>query len=68
MARCSTVSGMNTLLVRARRMSLGLLIVAVVNHGGLHADYSGTAPSSSGLLRLGRDLMRLAGTSVFRRF
>jgi hypothetical protein len=67
MARCFIVSGMNTMLVRARRMSLALIIIAVIDHGGLHTDYSGAAPSSSGLLRLGRDLMRLAGPSGFRR-
>jgi hypothetical protein len=48
-------------LYRARQLSLALLVVAVVDHGHLHADYSGAAPHSSGLLRLGRDLLRRAG-------
>jgi hypothetical protein len=48
-------------LYRARQLSLALLVVAVVDHGHLHNDYSGAAPSSSGLLRLGRDLLRRAG-------
>ena len=48
-------------LYRARQLSLALLVVGVVDHGHLHADYSGAAPHSSGLLRLGRDLLRRAG-------
>jgi hypothetical protein len=42
-------------------MSLALLVVAVIDHGHLQADYSGAAPHTSGLMRLGRDLMRRAG-------
>jgi hypothetical protein len=42
-------------------MSLALIVAAVVNHGHLEADYSGSRPGSSGLMRLGRDLMRRAG-------
>jgi hypothetical protein len=53
---------MSTLIVRAREMSLALLVVAVIEHGCVAGgDYSGAAPSSSGLIRLGRDLMRRAG-------
>ncbi len=48
-------------LYRARQLSLALLVVAVVDHGHLHNDYSGAVPRSSGLLRLGRDLLRRAG-------
>jgi hypothetical protein len=55
---------MNTTMLRARQMSLALLVVAVVNHGHLEADYSGSKPGSSGLLRLGRDLMRRAGGEI----
>jgi hypothetical protein len=55
------VQPMNTMILRARQMSLALLVVAVVDHGHLQADYSGASPSTSGLMRLGRDLMRLAG-------
>ena len=54
------VDAMNTML-RARQMSLALLVIAVVDHGQLQADYSGATPSTSGLMRLGRDLMRRAG-------
>ena len=54
------VDAMNTML-RARQMSLALLVIAVVDHGHLQADYSGATPSTSGLMRLGRDLMRRAG-------
>ncbi len=53
---------MNTTILRAREMSLALIVTAVVNHGHLEADYSGARPGSSGLMRLGRDLMRRAGT------
>jgi hypothetical protein len=52
---------MNTMMLRARQMSLALLVVAVVDHGNLQADYSGATPHSSGLMRLGRDLIRRAG-------
>jgi hypothetical protein len=48
------------MILRARQMSLALLVVAVVDHGHLQTDYSGASPSTSGLMRLGRDLMRLA--------
>jgi hypothetical protein len=52
---------MNSMVLRARQMSLALLVMAVIDHGHLQADYSGAAPGSSGLMRLGRDLMRRAG-------
>jgi hypothetical protein len=52
---------MNTTILRARQMSLALLVVAVIDHGHLQADYSGATPHTSGLMRLGRDLMRRAG-------
>jgi len=52
-------------------MSLALLVVGVIDHGSLSIDCSGATPTSSGLLRLGRDLMRrssgdnmIAATSV----
>jgi hypothetical protein len=52
---------MNSLMLRARQMSLALLVVAVVDHGHMQTDYSGSTPQSWGLLRLGRDIMRRAG-------
>ena len=55
------VPAMNTMIFRARQMSLALLVIAVVDHGHLQADYSGAAPHTSGPMRLGRDLMRRAG-------
>jgi hypothetical protein len=61
MARGYTVRSMNTAILRARQLSLALLVVAVIDHGQVLSDYSGAAPHSSGLLRLGRDLMRRAG-------
>jgi hypothetical protein len=64
MAGGITVGIMNTAILRARQMSLALLVVAVVNHGHLEADYSGARPGSSGLMRLGRDLMRRAGGEI----
>jgi hypothetical protein len=57
----SIVDAMNTTLLRSREMSLALIVIAVVNHGHLEANYSGDQPGSSGLMRLGRDLMRRAG-------
>jgi hypothetical protein len=55
---------MNTMILRARQMSLALLVIAVIDHGNLQTDYSGAAPGSSGLTRLGRDLTRRAGGEV----
>jgi hypothetical protein len=49
---------MNSLIFRARQVSLALLVVAVVDHGHMQTDYSGATPQSWGLLRLGRDIMR----------
>lgn len=57
-------SAMNSMILRARQMSLALLVIAVVDHGHLQADYSGATPGSSGLMRLGRDLMRRAGGEI----
>ncbi len=58
------VTAMNSMIRRAREMSLALLVVAVIDHGHLQADHSGATPHSSGLIRLGRDLMRRAGGEV----
>lgn len=52
---------MNSMIFRARQMSLALLVVAVVDHGHMQTDYSGATPQSWGLLRLGRDIMRRSG-------
>ncbi len=49
---------MKTSMFRARQISLALLVAAVVEHGHLQADYTGANPNSSGLLRLGRELLR----------
>jgi hypothetical protein len=64
MAGGSIVVAMNSMILRAREMSLALLVVAVLDHGHLQADYSGATPHTSGLMRLGRDLMRRAGGEV----
>jgi hypothetical protein len=61
MAAGSIVDTMNSMVRRARQMSLALLVMAVIDHGHLQPDYSGATPGSSGLMRLGRDLMRRAG-------
>jgi hypothetical protein len=58
---------MNTSLFRARQMSLALLVIAVVEHGHLNGDYSGASPNSSGLLRLGRDLLRQSSRQAAER-
>jgi hypothetical protein len=55
------VYAMNSFILHARQMSLALLVVAVVDHGHMQTDYSGSTPQSWGLLRLGRDIMRRAG-------
>jgi hypothetical protein len=52
---------MSNTILRARQMSLALLVIAVVDHGSLTIECSGSRPNSSGLLRLGRDLMRRSG-------
>jgi hypothetical protein len=59
------LEGMKISLYRARQLSLALLVVAVVDHGHLRNDYSGAAPNSSGLLRLGRDVLRRWSGSEF---
>jgi hypothetical protein len=61
MAGGSIVGNMNSMVLRARQMSLALLVMAVIDHGHLQTDCSGATPGSSGLMRLGRDLMRRAG-------
>jgi hypothetical protein len=48
-------------LFHARQMSLALLVIAVVEHGHMNPDYTGASPNSSGLLRLGRELLRRSG-------
>ena len=52
---------MNTVIRRARDMSLVLLVMAVLYHGHLWTDYSGARPGSGGLTRVSRDLTRRAG-------
>ncbi len=54
---------MNTVILKARKVSLALLVVGVTSHGHLE-DYSGASPGSWGLMRLGRDLMRVAGADM----
>jgi hypothetical protein len=51
---------MKHVLFTARQMSLALLIVAVVDHSAAPPDLSGASPNTSGLVRLGRDLLRSA--------
>src|SRR5258708_17183006 len=56
--RINVAGSMNITLLRPRQWSLALLLVGLLNSEHLLADYAGTAAQSSGLLRLGRDLMR----------
>jgi hypothetical protein len=49
---------MSITLLRARQISLALLVIAVVDHGHLRENHLCGASHSSGLLRLGRDLTR----------
>jgi hypothetical protein len=52
---------MSNPILRARQMSLALLVIGVIDHGSLNRDGSGALPNSSGLLRLGREFMRRSG-------
>jgi hypothetical protein len=45
-------------MLRARRLSLALLIIATVEYGHLHSDPAGARPGAFGLTRLERDLSR----------
>lgn len=61
MALGTTLGAMNTFMFRPRYLCLALLATAVI-HGHLQAAHAGAAPGSTGLTRLSRDLMRLAGS------
>jgi hypothetical protein len=39
-------------------MILGLVVVSAVAHANLAADLTGRSPNTSGITRLGRDLLR----------
>jgi hypothetical protein len=43
---------------RFRQVVLGLVVLAAVAHANLAADLTGRAPNTSGMTRLGRDLLR----------
>jgi hypothetical protein len=43
---------------RFRQIVLGLLVLAAVAHANLTTDLTGRAPNTSGMTRLGRDLLR----------
>jgi hypothetical protein len=43
---------------RFRQLVLGLVVLAAVAHANLAADLTGRAPNTSGMTRLGRDLLR----------
>jgi len=43
---------------RVRQIILGLVVLAAVGHANLAADLTGRAPNTSGMTRLGRDLLR----------
>jgi hypothetical protein len=43
---------------RARKITLGLVVLAAVGHANLAADLTGRTPNTSGMTRLGRDLLR----------
>jgi hypothetical protein len=45
---------------RFRQVILGLVVLAAVGHANLAADLTGRAPNTSGMTRLGRDLLRKA--------
>jgi hypothetical protein len=43
---------------RFRQVVLGLVVLAAIAHANLAADLTGRAPNTSGMTRLGRDLLR----------
>jgi hypothetical protein len=43
---------------RLRQFTLGLLVLVAVGHANLACDLTGRAPNTSGITRLGRDLLR----------
>jgi len=43
---------------RVRQITLGLVVLAAVGHANLATDLTGRAPNTSGMTRLGRDLLR----------
>jgi hypothetical protein len=49
-----------TSLFQARYLSLFLLVGALVEHATFNVDYTGSTPSTSGLVRFSRDLHRMA--------
>jgi hypothetical protein len=52
---------MNISLAQARHVSLALLLAGLLNQAHILPTPAGTAVQSSGMLRLGRDLMRRTG-------
>jgi hypothetical protein len=52
---------MNITTNRARQIGLVLLLTGVLNQAHAVTNHGAGAPQSSGLLRLGRDLMRRTG-------
>ena len=52
---------MNTVIRKALRIGLPLLVAAFVYHGRSLGDFSGATPHGAGLTRLNRDLMRRTG-------
>jgi hypothetical protein len=42
----------------ARQVVLGLVVLAAIGHANLATDLTGRAPNTSGMTRLGRDLLR----------
>jgi hypothetical protein len=51
---------MNATVIRCRKTSLSLIVIAVLNHGHLHPDYTGALPGGSGLTRMVKDLQAKA--------
>jgi hypothetical protein len=47
-------------LVRARQLSLVILIGALIEHASFNVDFSGSTPGTLGLARVSRDLHRKA--------
>jgi hypothetical protein len=46
------------MLRRVQQLTLGMLVLVSVAHANLTTDLTGKSPNSSGITRLGRDLLR----------
>jgi len=60
----TTLASMSNWSRRARKITLGLAVLAAVGHANLATDLTGRTPNTSGMARLGRDLLRKSSTET----